>query len=112
MFDIQIKDAHNSEIILSHHIETTEAVAEIVTVYAAHIQKLPPNQTMHVKVSSGVNIPYEQMFQIYLGVRKVHITFKNVEEVNVYLHDSITVRCFRCLLTFINPTVRINIHTV
>jgi hypothetical protein len=112
MFDIQVTDAHNSEIILSHNVETTEAVTDIVTVYAAHIQRLPQNQTMHVRVSSGVNIPYEQMFLIYLGVRKVHVTYKNVEEVNVYLHDSITVRCFKCLLAFINPTVRINIYIV
>jgi hypothetical protein len=35
-----------------------------------------------------------------------------VEEVNVYLVDSITVRCFRCLINLINPTVRVLIHIV
>jgi hypothetical protein len=112
MFECKVRNEKNTDIELSHNVTTKEGVAEIVQVYAAHIQSLPLNQTMHVHVSAGVDIPFEQMFQVYVGVRKVHTTFKCVDEVNVYLVDSLTVRCFRCLLNLINPTVRIVIHTV
>lgn len=112
MFECIVRNEKNTDIHLTHNINTKEGVAEIVQIYAVHIQSLPSNQIMHVHVSAGVDIPFEQMFQIYVGVRKVHTTYKNVDEVNVYLVDSLTVRCFRCLLNLISPTVRIIIHTV
>ena len=112
MLEIAVRDEKNSDIKLSHDITSKEAVADIVQKYAVYVKTASGNHIMHVHIDSGINIPFEQMFQIYLGVRHVHNTFKIVEEVNVYLVDSLTVRCFRTLLNLVSPTVRVIVHTI
>ena len=110
--DCVTRDEFNTDIDVNQDITTKEKVTEIVQIYAMHVQRLCPHQIMHVHVDGGISIPFEQMFQIYLGVKHVHTTYKIVDEVNVYLVDSITVRCFRALLNLISPTVRVKVVIV
>jgi len=110
--DCVTRDEFNTDIAVNQDITSKEKVAEIVQIYAQHVQRLGPHQIMHVHVDGGITIPFEQMFQIYLGVKHVHTTYKIVEEVDVYLVDSITVRCFRALLNLISPTVRVKVIIV
>ena len=110
--DCVVRDEFNTDIAVNQDITTKEKVAEIVQIYVQHVKSLTPHQIMHVHVDGGITIPFEQMFQVYLGVKHVHTTFKIVDEVNVYLVDSITVRCFRALLNLISPTVRVKVIIV
>lgn len=110
--DCVVRDEFNTDIAVNQDITTKEKVAEIVQIYVQHVKSLCPHQIMHVHVDGGITIPFEQMFQVYLGVKHVHTTFKIVDEVNVYLVDSITVRCFRALLNLISPTVRVKVIIV
>ena len=106
------RDDNNSDIDVNTNISSKEEVATVLMTYKTYVESRGPQQVMHVHVDKGVEIPFEQMFQIYVGVKHVHTTYKNVVEVNVYLVDSITVRCFRSLINLITPTVRINVHIV
>ena len=106
------RDEKNTDIEVNHNITTKEGVSEVLMIYKLYVESRGRDQIMHVHVDKGIDIPFEQMFQIYVGVKHVHTTYKSVVEVNVYLVDSITVRCFRSLLNLITPTVKINIHIV
>jgi len=106
------RDELNTDIDVNTDIASKEAVGNVVLTYKTYVETRGQNQIMHIHVDGGVVIPFEQMFQMYVGVKHVHTTYKNVVELNVYLVDSITVRCFRSLLNLITPTVRINIHIV
>jgi hypothetical protein len=106
------RDEFTTDIAVNENIGTKDAVSSVVHIYKDYVEARGPNQVMHIHVDGGVNIPFEQMFQMYVGVKHVHNTYKNVVEVNVYLVDSITVRCFRSLLNLITPTVRIKVHIV
>ena len=112
MIACRSRDELNTDIDVDTNIATKEAVVAVVQTYRTYVETRGQKQVMHVHVDKGVDIPFEQMFQINVGVKHVHTTYKNVEEVNVYLVDSITVRCFRSLLNLITPTVRIKIHIV
>ena len=106
------RDDTNTDIDVNTNISSKEEVAAVLMTYKTYVESRGAQQVMHVHVDKGVEIPFEQMFQIYVGVKHVHTTYKNVVEVNVYLVDSITVRCFRSLINLITPTVRINVHIV
>ena len=112
MIACRSRDELNTDIDVDTNIATKEAVVAVVQTYRTYVETRGQKQVMHVHVDQGVDIPFEQMFQIYIGVKHVHTTYKNVEEVNVYLVDSITVRCFKSLMNLITPTVRIKIHIV
>jgi len=112
MIDCKSRDEYNTDIDVNHNIATKDAVSVVVLTYKNYVEARGSNQVMHIHVDGGVNIPFEQMFQMYVGVKHVHTTYKNVVELNVYLVDSITVRCFKSLLNLITPTVKINVHIV
>ena len=106
------RDDNNTDIEVNTNISSKDEVSIVLLTYKTYVESRGSQQVMHVHVDKGVDIPFEQMFQIYVGVKHVHTTYKNVVEVNVYLVDSITVRCFRSLVNLITPTVRINVHIV
>jgi hypothetical protein len=112
MINCKTRDELNTDIDVNSSITTREEVTVVVLIYKHFVEKLGMNQVMHVHVGKGVDIFFEQMFQIFVGVKHVHTTYRNVKEVNVYLVDSVTVRCFKSLLALITPTVRINVHVV
>jgi hypothetical protein len=112
MIVCRARDDLNSDVDVNNSILTKEHVGTIVLIYKLYVEARGQDQVMHIHVDGGVEIPFEQMFQIYVGVKHVHTTYKNVKELNVYLVDSMTVRCFRSLLNLITPTVKIKVHIV
>lgn len=112
MIVCNVRDETNTDIDVNTNIASRDDVTAVVQIYKQYVESRGQQQIMHIHVDKGVDIPFEQMFQMYIGVKHVHTTYKNVEELNVYLVDSITVRCFKSLLNLITPTVRIKIHIV
>ena len=109
MYDIQTVDDRNTNVRVWGNIVEDADTSDLIQAYVTHFSPIRSLQLVFVFIDEGTNISFEQMFKIFIGIKRFHLKYKLIESVNIYMNDKHIAQCCRCLMNLFSPSVPINI---
>ena len=100
-----------AKIFIRQDVNTPELAGTLVKTYAVFASTLPSNQTVHVYVKDDVSIPFETMFQIYVGVRSTKNIHAGVNHLIIHISNEFGVKCCNRLFSIIQPSIKVTLET-